>query len=398
MPLLHKGPLQGFYFPDYDGESILNLVASIIRSRGGQSPHRELRGLDARRLAGARRLVYLIVDGLGEDQLGLHIASGGGARFLGALPHRTISTVFPATTAAAITTLTTGASPAEHGILGWHLHLPDLGMVSTILPATTRTGMPIAGTGFSLRDYLRLPSHVETVPCPTELISQGAIPRSRYSLAGTRWTRRFSFNTLKGLERRILAFARRRGPGLAHAYWPDYDGICHAVGCGGRLASAHLEEIDAFLDRIVSRLRGTGTALVVTADHGLVDARPGCSLELRGIPDLYDCLAVLPSGDARGVHCLVRPARVREFLATVRKHLSRACACVPGKDLLESGAFGPGEPHAALPSRVGDFILLAREGCGFAATPAGFETHFKVGNHGGMSAAEMLVPLWVVGP
>ena len=53
-----------------------------------------------------------------------------------------------ATTAAVVTTLATGSSPAEHAILGWHLHLNDLGLDATILPFVTRTGMPLATADF----------------------------------------------------------------------------------------------------------------------------------------------------------------------------------------------------------------------------------------------------------
>jgi hypothetical protein len=62
--------------------------------------------------------------------------------------------------------------------------------------------------------------------------------------------------------------------------------------------------------------------LLVTADHGLVDAPPAARVDLRGVPGFYACLATLPAGDARQVHCFVRPARVRAFRALVRRHLA----------------------------------------------------------------------------
>ncbi len=398
MPLVSKGPLEGFYFPDYEGGTVVHLMASIIRALGGESPHGDLEGLGSAQLAGARKIINLIVDGLGVKQLERHVRSGRGTAFLAARPYRAISTVFPATTAAAITTLTTGASPAEHGILGWHLNLHDLGMVSTILPATTRMGMPLAGERFALREYLSMPSYVESVKCRTGLISEGDIPRSRYSLAGTRWQERFSFTRLRGLERHVLSFARRRGAGFCHAYWPGYDSHCHDLGCYHPKTLDHLDRVDEALERIARRLKGAGAVLIVTADHGLVDAMPGCFVELREVRGLYDCLPTLPSGDARCMHCFVRPSKVAQFLRIVKSRLSDACACVPGEDLLAGGAFGPGEPHPCLAARVGDFALLARDGYTFAATPRGMETRFNVANHGGMSRAEVLVPLYVVRP
>jgi hypothetical protein len=397
MPIIRSGPLRGFFAPDYDGGSVVNLLASVIRSRGGRSPHADLRDLPAARLKGASRIVYLLVDGVGARQLATHLRNGGGRRFFHAHPYRRITTVFPATTAAAVTTFATGATPAEHAVLGWFLHLPDLGLVSTILLATTRTGSAVADDELDLGQYLNLPSHIATVPCRKELLSWGSIPYSRYSRAGGRWDTRRSYGTLRGMEREIAAFARRPGRAIAYAYWPEYDSLCHASGCAGRDTKDHLEAIDASLARLVERLKGTGTVLLVTADHGLVDVRPRGRVDLRAVPGFYGCLSVLPSGDARQVHCMVRPARVGRFLQIVRSRLAKVCVCIAGRQFLSSGVLGPGKRHPALEGRVGDYVLIAREGVAFTSPLPHQKVEFNVGNHGGMSEGEVVVPLYVIG-
>jgi len=384
------------YAPDYDGGSIVNLLSSIIRSRGGYSPHRGLSGLTVKSLSDARKVIYLVVDGVGESQLQRFLREDHGKRFFAAHERRVISTVFPATTAAAVTTFGSGASPAEHAVLGWFLHLHDLGLVSTILPAITRTGSPLAPADFDLGAYLKIPSYISSTGGRRELLSWGHIPKSRYSMITDAWKHRVGFNTLTGMVRQIVLCARRRGRGLAYAYWPEYDSCCHSDGCYHHKTITHLEEIDRALGKLVMHLKGTDTVLVVTADHGLVDALPPNCIELRDVPGFYDCLAVVPSGDARAVQCFVRPARVKEFLSLVRKRLSKFCICVSGEYLLESRMFGLGKPHASLANRVGDYVLLARPGCAFSSSLPGMESSFNVGNHGGMSETEMLVPLYVV--
>ena len=136
--------------PDYNGGSLVNLMSSIIRARGGRSPHRPLRGLPPAALRPYKKIVLLLLDGLGANQLHRFTLAGKGRKFLALHPWQKITTASPATTAAVVTTLATGSSPAEHAILGWHLHLPDLGMDGTILPFVTRTGTPIATDDFDL--------------------------------------------------------------------------------------------------------------------------------------------------------------------------------------------------------------------------------------------------------
>ena len=49
MALIPAGPLRGFYAPEYEGGSLVNLLASLLRARGGRSPHKSLAGFPARR-------------------------------------------------------------------------------------------------------------------------------------------------------------------------------------------------------------------------------------------------------------------------------------------------------------------------------------------------------------
>lgn len=398
MALIPQGPLRGFYAPEYCGNSIVNLLADLIRAQGGRSPHPGLVDFPVKALGAARRVLYLVADGLGEYQLRRYLAGIRHSPFFAAYPHRVITTVFPATTAAAVTTFATGASPFEHGILGWHLHLGDLGLVSTILLAATRTGVPMAGPEFPLKDYLRLPAPLMTTRGRRVLISYGRIPDSRYSRAGLRWHENHSCTTLAGLVRHVAAFARGRGRALAYAYWPGLDSLCHEHGVFHPRTLKHMAALDRTLACMTVALRGTGAALVVTADHGLVDTPPGRSIELREVPGFYDCLSVLPSGDAREVSCFVRPSRLGAFRRIVNSVLRPACVCVEGEQLIRDGFLGSGREHPALSGRVGDYVLIARDGYAFNTTPRGMKSDFKRGNHGGMSAEEMRVPLYLIPP
>ena len=384
--------------PDYQGGSILNLMSSIIRARGGRSPHRPLRGLPPDEVRPCQKVVLLLLDGLGANQLHRFILAGKGRKFLALHPWQKITTACPATTAAVVTTLATGASPAEHAILGWHLHLPDLGMDGTILPFVTRTDTPIAPPEFDLEKYLDLPAPLATIRGRRVLLSQGTISTSRTSMAQPWWTERHAFENLDGLLRQLRAFARSPGRAYAYAYWPHYDSHCHEHGPDGRVPARHLAEIDAFLARAQNALAGTGTLLLVTADHGHMQTR--AALNLAEIPGFYDTLATLPSGDARMVQCFVRPARAKDFLRLTRAAPLRGnSVCVPLSEILRSGLLGPGKPHPALNNRLGDYTLFAAPGYAFLYPPAlSTYTRAKRGNHGGLSAEELDVPLFVVRP
>ena len=385
---------EGFCRPDYDGGSIVNLLSSIIRSRGGSSPHPELTAVDGSLFRRASKIVYLVLDGVGYNQLQRFISAGRGQEFFAKQPCVKITSVFPPTTAAAVTSFSTGTTPAEHAVVSWYLQLPDLGMVSAVLPGTTRTGTPMALPEFDLRRYLALPSYLASVSGHKRLLSYGRLGQSRYSNAGTEWDQHAAYTTLRGLEGQVRSFSAESTRGIAYVYWPKYDTLCHARGCEHRDTKSHLDEIDRSLARLAHGLSGTGTLLCVTADHGLVDTPIGRRIDLSKIPGFLDCLAVLPSGDAREVSCFVRASQAARFGDIVAEHLSEACVSITGDELLESGLLGPGRCHRALASRIGDTVLIARQDYAFLCSVPFVSAKTHKGNHGGLSADEIYVPLY----
>ena len=87
-------------------------------------------GLEARiALRPARSAIVVLVDGLGANALS---ARSGHARFLAATKKR-LRSGFPTTTAAALSTLTTGRSPGTHGVVGYSGWNPDTGAVMNLL-------------------------------------------------------------------------------------------------------------------------------------------------------------------------------------------------------------------------------------------------------------------------
>lgn len=117
--------------PDYDGNSIVNLMQSIATACGStEARYPQLAALPAAQLVAARHIVLLVIDGLGQRTFASHPACPNLQRHaIG-----TMTSVFPSTTASAITTFMTGLAPAQHGLTGWHMHLEEIGQTLSILP------------------------------------------------------------------------------------------------------------------------------------------------------------------------------------------------------------------------------------------------------------------------
>ncbi|CAM9164699.1 unnamed protein product, partial [Discosporangium mesarthrocarpum] len=113
--LLH--PLHGCNSVDLSrGVLLLAGVSSdTVCERWGQERLAQAQEL-AKEIGGGTHLALIILDGLGVNSLEKHLARES---FLRSRKVRDVRSVFPATTSAAITALTTGDFPAQHGLLGW---------------------------------------------------------------------------------------------------------------------------------------------------------------------------------------------------------------------------------------------------------------------------------------
>src|SRR5688572_7892046 len=264
--------------PDYLGGGLVNLMASVVEGRGGARRHAPLALLPAGELAAARNVVLLIVDGLGDNYL---MRRGGGGEF--ARRRRgAITSVFPSTTASAITTSYTGCTPLEHGLTGWYTYFGEAGYVAAPLPFRTRGDMQrLTETGFTpQRAFTARPIFGE-LKARSIVVSQIRIIESDYNLSHCAGAERRAYDSLESfvdeVEAAVKSGAERK---FVYAYWPEYDAISHRHGSKSAEAAREFARIDEAFGRLVARLSGTDSIIVATADHGFVDVPDDQSLEL----------------------------------------------------------------------------------------------------------------------
>jgi len=65
----------------------------------------------------------------------------------------------------------------------------------------------------------------------------------------------------------------------------------------------------------------------------------------------------------------------------------------PSRELLDEGWFGPGAPHPSFAERIGDVALVMRGNYTVKDWTPGEARYLHLGNHGGTSESEMMIPL-----
>jgi len=380
--------------PDYQGGGIVNLMSSLIAGLGGApGPCPPLDAPLLPPLATARSVVLLVLDGLGDHQL----AQLPAASWLRRHRRGRLSSVFPSTTATAVTTFLTGEAPQQHGLTGWHMYFRELGSVLAILPGRPRFGgVPLGQAGVPVGELLGHRPLYDRLSVASHVVSPAHIAHSDFNRAHLGRARLHAYRGLGEMLTTIAAVARDgRERQFVYAYWPELDSIGHSAGAGSPQAHAHLRELDAALAELDEALRGTETLLLITADHGMIDTQAADRLSLDDHPVLADCLALPLCGEPRLAYCYLRSGRDRIFADYVRSALAGVVELRRSHELLAEGWFGPGTPHPRLAERIGDYTLIMQDRYVIKDWLPFEQRYVQVGVHGGLSAAEMYVPLIV---
>jgi predicted AlkP superfamily pyrophosphatase or phosphodiesterase len=358
--------------PDYAGACVCNVVPALLEP--ADEPPLWLPAPAAE----ADQIVLLAVDGLGWEQLQERRQL---APRLSAMEGGWISTVVPSTTATALTSITTGMPPGEHGVIGYRVHVAD--EVLNILRWTTGAGdarQSIAPHQFQPIDPFC--SHRPPVVTRAEFATSGF---TAAHLSGVRFCGYRMPSTLATEVARLL----RAGEPFVYAYYDGIDKVAHEYGLSEHY-DAELSSVD-FLVGYLTSILPPGAALVVTSDHGQVDVADNL---ITPHPDVLQHVS-LQSGEGRFRWLHARPGRMSALLEAAVAHHDDTAWVRSRLELLDEGWFGP-TVTAEAAARLGDVALVARDDVAFV-DPTDTGPFKLIARHGSVTPAEMRVPLLAVG-
>jgi predicted AlkP superfamily pyrophosphatase or phosphodiesterase len=359
--------------PDYAGACVTNIVPALLAGRGTA----DLPEFFPAAARDASAVVLLVVDGLGWHQLRDRITADASiAPTLAAMQGGPITTIAPTTTVTALTSITTGAAPGDHGLVGFRIDFA--GRVVQMLRWADERG-----------DVRRRLAPRDVQPCPPFL--GGSVPvLSKAEFDGTAFTeshlrdqRMASWRAASSMcvDARALLAA---GETFVYCYYDGVDKIAHERGFG--------EHYDAELratDRLVADLIGVlprGAVLLVTADHGQVMVGKN-TFALH--PQVTTRLTH-QSGEGRFRWLHVKEGRVDDVVAAVHEHHGEHAWVMTRDEMIAAGYFGP-RVSDIVRRRFGDVAVMAKRDASFddPAEKSYFDLQCR---HGSMTSAEIDVP------
>ena len=364
--------------PDYRTACLSNVVPALLGPPDASgwlpAPARE-----------AKAVVLLLVDGMGWEQLQERT---GLAPVLSGMEGGAITTVAPTTTTTALTSLTTGSAPGEHGLIGYQIHIQG-----QVLNALRWTAGPKKA---DVRKSI-VPEQVQTRPA---FFGRRVPAVGRSEFRGTGFTRAhldgvdhrgYKLTSSIAVEVQMLVDG---GAPLVYAYYDGPDRVAHEYGFGPYL-DAEYAEVDHLVGQLLAALPPEA-ALLVVSDHGQVMVGDAIVELARDVL----ALSSVVSGEARFRWLHARPGRAGELLAVATERYGHHGLVAGRQQVLDEGWLGPYvSPEAR--SRMGDVALVPRDPVAFTEpkppdqNPPGNEsksTFQLIARHGSLTSAEMLVP------
>lgn len=398
-----------FVLPDYSGNTIGNIPATVAAMLDipfkGLPPLRDVLWRPV--AGGVRRVVVILLDSLGANILEQEQER---VRFFTdqATVIGRITSVFPSTTVNALSSVWTGAAPAQHGLLGLRLFHPEqatLSFMITLSPNFKSFPDALVDAGVVPEQFLAWPGVGEqfgAAGVPAYAFKGQHIVNSSLSrMHGRGLTGNYGAYSMADMldQMRDLLEQKPGEPMYINGYWPTIDTISHFRG---PLSAAACSETHTLLGQIKSQLLDAlssqaraGTVVFLVADHGQIIGPHDQHVYVKNYPQIVDAQLMHSAGEPRVAYLYARQGRAEELTALINEQCGHRLLAISAETVLQSGLFGPLPYATETRHRIGDVVVIARDRALYL-NPDEEDLAIKrmVGHHGGLHADEMVVP-WI---
>ena len=381
--------LNEILLPNYE-KSILNLITSVLKKYDVESDYSELSELKEVINTDYNNVVVLILDGMGENVLSYNSPNG----FFEQNKLCNITSVFPSTTTAAMTTYYSGKPPIETGWIAWTQYFKEYGKyINVLAEEDDLNGEILEQKDLKIADIIGYKPIYEKILEKNKDVQVCEI-MPEYCRKKTKLT--ISANNIDEVCYGISTICScNKKKNFVFAYCDNPDGILHKTGCHSPETKEFIKMAENRVEQLVDELRGTNTLLIISADHGHNDIKEKVSI--LDLPEIEDCLIMPPSLEARAISFNVKEDRKQDFENEFNKRFKDTYILYTKEDFIKSGLIGNGKQHRKIDDFIGNYVAIA-----VSDTIIALENYSnmerkrkseKKSTHCGLTRNEMLVPV-----
>lgn len=376
--------------PNYE-HCILGTISSILKYYNVDTKHKSSEKLDA--ILNERKyknVIFLILDGLGEHILNPISPEG----YLKKNQVDLVTSVYPSTTTAALTSYYSGKAPYETGWIAWSQYFKEYGRALDMFSHNESY----------LREPLKKPlidvyKTVINYESIFEQIEKASPEVKAYEIepdyADRRALRRMNANNVDELIMNIEDLCQLPDRKFILAYSDNPDGLLHKYGTTSEEVKNFVIDTENKIQKMCEKF-DEDTLLIVSADHGHKDIEKAYTL--LDYPEIQECLIMPASLESRVLTFWVKENMREIFVERFNKIFENEFWLMTKEDFLDKYHFlGYGDKHYKIDDFIGNYVALS-----VAGSIIRLETFLAEGKpvkkstHCGLSKEEMEVPVIVV--
>lgn len=374
--------------PNYN-HCILNTITSILKYYNVESKHSSLEALDKILEKRYRNVIFLVLDGMGEHMLNASSPEG----YFANKRIDCVTSVYPSTTTAALTTYYAGKPPYETGWIAWSQYFKEYGRALDMLThKESYFREPLKKPNLNVYDtvvnYESIFTQIEKAS--PEVKAYELVP----SYSDRRAKRTYRAENLDEIIEAIEDLCDSNGEKFIFAYCDNPDATLHKFGAYSDEAKEFITNSEEKIEKMCGKL-SEDTIVIISADHGHKDVEKAYTL--LDYPEIQECLIMPATLESRVVGFWVKENMRKEFEERFNNIFKDEFWLMTKEEFLEKNFLGFGEKHKKIDDFLGNYIALSTAGSIIRLETFLVEGKpVKKSTHCGLSKEEMEVPVIVI--
>ena len=376
--------------PNYD-HCILGTITSILKYYNVETKHKSSEKIDnLLKEREYKNVVFLILDGLGEHILNKISPDG----IFNKNKIDCVTSVYPSTTTAALTTYYSGQPPYETGWIAWSQYFKEYGRALDMFTHNeSYMGEPLKEP---LIDVFKTVVNYETI---FEKIEKASPNVKAYEVepeyAEKRAKRTIKADNIDELIMNIEELCKEPERKFILAYSDNPDGLLHKYGTTSEEVKIFIKETEQKIEEMVKKFN-EDTILIISADHGHKDVEK--QYTLLDYPEIQECLIIPASLESRVLAFWVKEEMKELFVERFNKVFKNEFWLMKKEEFLNKYHFlGYGNKHSKIDDFIGNYVALSVGGSMIRIETFLAEGKpIKKSTHCGLTKEEMEVPVIVM--
>lgn len=356
---------------DYN-ECLTNLACSVRKYFNLDYNHNTLKYVDdILEKENPKNVVVILYDGMGSRIIDRQLNK---TDFFIKNKYKEITTVFPATTTAATTSIRTGLNPIEHGWLGWNVYIEKIDETITLFMNEKKENKKISNKFIKEKDNILV-----TKTIVSEINEKGDYKALELFPFGEK-----PYKNLDDMINIIEKECQKEGKKYIYAYDDEPDHTMHELGPDSKIVKELIKKRNRKTEELASKLKDT--LLIVVADHGhlLID-----NIFLKNYPELLNMMERTTSIEQRATSFKVKKGQKDNFKKEFNKLFGKYYKLFTKQEIIDSKIFGNGKENIIFKKAIGDFLAVAVS----EKTLVNTDDDVLVSHHAGYTDDEIYIPL-----